>query len=131
MEPVERLSFVEQVNHEELTDYLNLASVAFWSSRWEGQQGTGAQALCCGCSVVSHGSPLMSCFHHYVSRSSGRLAMRNHAEALADALELESESWDNGSRDPMKISSAWIPEFHATSVARRALHLLGLRDDEK
>ena len=131
VKPVERLSFVEQVNHEELTDYLNLASVAFWSSRWEGQQGTGAQALCCGCSVVSHGSPLMSCFHHYVSKSSGRLAMRNNVAGLADALELESKSWECGLRDPVKISSVWIPEFHATSVARRALHLLGLSNDWK
>jgi len=124
--PMDGLSFLDPVNHDELADILNRASITFWSSRWEGQQGTAAQALCCGCSVVSHGDPLMSCFRHYVSKSSGRLATRNHAQALADELELEAEAWDDGLRDPLHISSSWMTEFHATSVAKRSLGLMGL-----
>jgi len=54
-----------------------------WSSRWEGQQGTAAQALCCVCSVASHG-------------------------------------------DPLHISSSWITEFPAASVAKRVLGLMRL-----
>lgn len=120
------LEFLERVDPTEVPALFNRASIGFWSSRWEGQQGTGAQALCCGCSVVSHSSPMMSCFGHYVSRESGNLAVQNTSKHLAEALALEAQAWDLGSRHPNAIATAWTGEFHAELVAKRALDYLGL-----
>jgi glycosyltransferase involved in cell wall biosynthesis len=122
--PVPRLEFLERVDPSEVPSLFNRASIGFWSSRWEGQQGTGAQALCCGCSVVSHSSPMMSCFSHYVSRESGRLAAQNTPKALAEALAFEARAWDSGARDPFAIATAWTGEFHANSVASKAIEYL-------
>lgn len=121
-----RLSFMEHVPIDELPSLYSKAKIGFWASRWEGQQATGAQALCCGCSVVSHNSAHLSCFRHYVSRASGRLARHNEESALARELILESDSWLNGHRDPYEIAKAWFDEFNAPDVAKRALSYLGL-----
>jgi glycosyltransferase involved in cell wall biosynthesis len=123
----DRLEFIDYVRPEELPAIYQRARIGFWSSRWEGQQGTGAQALCCGCSVVSSSSALNSCFRHYVSRESGRLAHRNTPTALAEELLLEADAWDRGERDPERISRIWSDEFHAVQVAGRALDALELR----
>ena len=124
--PNPSLEFMESMESPEVPALLNRASIGFWSSRWEGQHGTGAQALCCGCSVVSHGSPMMSCFRHYVSRDRGRLAGRNAPERLAEALSLEAHPWEKGERNPFTIAENWGSEFHAGEVAGRALAFLGL-----
>jgi len=120
------LDFHERVDSSDVPAIFNRASIGFWSSRWEGQQGTGAQALCCGCSVVSHGAPMMSCFRHYVSRNSGQLAGSNTPEHLSEALTLEALAWENGDRNPFAIAENWGSEFHAGEVASRALGFLAL-----
>lgn len=122
-----RLEFVDYVKPETLPKIYRRARIGFWTSRWEGQQGTGAQALCCGCSVVSSSSAQNSCFRHYVSRESGRLAPRNTPSALTDELILEAGAWEAGERDPDRISRIWCAEFHAPKVAQRALESLNLR----
>jgi len=121
-----RLQFVDYLKPEDLPKLYRRARIGFWSSRWEGQQGTGAQALCCGCSVVSSSSAHNSCFRHYVSRESGRLASRNSADAMTDELVLEANAWENGERNPERISQIWRAEFHAPMVASRALKALGI-----
>lgn len=121
-----RLSFIDYVKPDQLPALYRRARIGFWTSRWEGQQGTGAQALCCGCSVVSTSSAQNSCFRHYVSRESGRLASRNTADALSVELTLEANAWEAGHRDPERIGSIWSKEFHAHEVAKRALSSLGL-----
>jgi len=126
MQSVDGLEFQERIDPDDVPALLDRASIGFWSSRWEGQQGTGAQALCCGCSVVSHGAPMMSCFRHYVSSESGSLAHQNTPASLSDALTLEAEAWARGDRDPFTISRVWKSEFHAGEVARRALAFLNL-----
>lgn len=124
-----RIKFIDRVKPEVLPDHYRQASIGLWSSRWEGQQGAAAQALCCGCSVVAISSAPNNCFRHYISRESGRLATRNEPRALADELILEADAWERGERNPERISNAWTGEFHAPEVARRALKALGL--DEK
>ncbi len=121
-----RLELIERVPADHLPNYYRRASIGLWTSRWEGQQGTAAQALCCGCSVVSVFSALNSCFRHYISRESGRLASSNQADSLATELILEAESWQQGQRDPEHISRVWNREFHAPEVARKAIASLGL-----
>ena len=124
--PIKGLEFLDRMSSGELPAFYRKASIGFWSSRSEGQQGTAAQALCCGASVVSHGSANMSCFRHYVTRESGRLAARNTPCALTKALIEEADAWEAGVRDPVAISAAWTKEFHAKEVASRALGFLGL-----
>jgi glycosyltransferase involved in cell wall biosynthesis len=120
-----RIELTPFVKPADLLHIYSRAKIAFWTSRHEGQQGTGAQALCCGCSVVSTGGLAMNCFAHYVSRSSGRQALRNDANFLSNALSMEAASWDEGCRDPHQISASWVSEFHAPNVARRILKLAG------
>ncbi len=122
-----QLEFASAVPPADLVGIYQKAKIGFWASLWEGQQGTGAQALCCGCSVVAPGSSLMSCFRHYVSRGSGRLSLLNEPRSLANELFLEAQAWEQGHRDPKRISDVWCPEFHAPEVAIRALQLLGLQ----
>ena len=122
----DRLQFIDFLQPEDLVPYYNRASIACWSSRSEGQIGTGAQALCCGCSVVAGNAGTLSCFHHYVSRESGRLAIDMTTDALAEALMLEADAWRLGQRDPKRISDIWSDEFHSNKVAARGLEMLGL-----
>lgn len=121
-----RITFLEHVNSEELISLFNDSRIGIWSSRWEGQQGTAAQALCCGNSVVAPFSGAMSCFRHYISRESGRLAGHFDPVALCDELCLEAESWLYGQRDATRISEIWCEEFHAREVAGKALQILNL-----
>jgi glycosyltransferase involved in cell wall biosynthesis len=119
----DRIELTPFLSPVQLSEVYCRAKIAFWASRHEGQQGTGAQALCCGCSVASTGGLPMNCFAHYVSRGSGRQALRNNAVFLADALIMEASSWDEGHRDPNHISSSWTREFHSPNVARRILEV--------
>jgi len=123
---LKRCDFIDFLQPDELVPFYNRAKISVWSSRSEGQIGTGAQALCCGCSVVAGNSGTLSCFHHYVSRESGRLALSMKAEALAESLQLEAQAWDNGERDPRRISRIWTEEFHEVNVASRGLTFLGI-----
>jgi glycosyltransferase involved in cell wall biosynthesis len=125
-----RCEFIDFLQPSDLVPFYGKAKVACWSSRSEGQIGTGAQALCCGCSVVAGNSGTVSCFHHYVSRESGRLALGMDADSLAEALQLEADAWDKGQRDPIRISRIWCHEFHDVNVAARALDFLGLKTPE-
>lgn len=118
-----RIELIPFVKPTELRKVYSKAKIGFWASRHEGQQGTGAQALCCGASVVATSGVAMNCFAHYTSRSSGRQAIRNTPSFLADALTMEAEAWDRGERDPEAISSSWCREFHAPEVARQILSL--------
>jgi glycosyltransferase involved in cell wall biosynthesis len=122
-------------NQIELIPYMEAAAlkslfckskIAYWSSRNEGQQNTGAQALCCGSSVVSTTGIAMNCFAHYISRGSGRQCIINTPQYLADALTMEASAWDEGHRDPEQISKKWRHEFHANHVARRYISLAGI-----
>lgn len=124
--PHQNIRFFENLSHQELLSHYQRAKIGLWTSLWEGQQGTGAQALCCGCSVVAPGTPLNTCFSDYVSEKSGRLSAGDSAPAILQALLSEVESWQDGGRDPKTISAFWGKVFYAEQAARRVLHLLSL-----
>lgn len=119
----DRIELAPFLSPQQLRDLYLRSKIGFWASSHEGQQGTGAQALCCGCSVVSTGGVAMSCFAHYASRASGRQSLRNDPKFLADALMLESLAWDDSSRDPSRIANEWCAELHEVNVARRVLDI--------
>jgi glycosyltransferase involved in cell wall biosynthesis len=120
------LRFEENLPHSSLVKLYQRAKIGFWTSLWEGQQGTAAQALCCGCSVVAPSSPLNSCFGDYVSPSSGRLAMDSSVASLTDALRLEAQAWSQGLRLPGPIAAFWSGLFHGEARARAMLEFLDL-----
>ena len=124
LEPHKNIQFLDYLAHEELVKLYQKAKIGFWTSLWEGQQGTAAQALCCGCSVVAPESPLNNCFGDYVSTSSGRLAVKATPQFLAESLFLEVDSWQEGARNPAEISAFAKELFHAPSVAKRILSMI-------
>lgn len=127
LQPHPSMELLEKLPQSKLVMLYQTAKIGFWTSLWEGQQGTAAQALCCGCSVVAPASPLNSCFTDYVCHDSGRLAKKSSAEDLAHALKLESEDWVCGLRDPEKISVHWSKLFHAKNRAWEICKLLQMR----
>jgi hypothetical protein len=54
------------------------------------------------------------------------LARSNKPEHLSEALILEANAWEKGERNPWGISEEWIGEFHANSVASKAIEYLNL-----
>lgn len=124
------IRFEENLAHPDLVQLYQRAKIGFWTSLWEGQQGTGAQALCCGCSVVAPQSPLNSCFADYVSACSGRLALDSSVSSLTAALALEVEDWEKGLRCPESISLFWRSLFHGDARAREVVRLLQLTAPE-
>lgn len=125
-EALKRIDFVDFIPMRDLVPSYNRAMIGFWSSRGEGQIGAGAQALCFGCSVVAANTGTLSCFHDYVSRESGRLALSSNSQDMAEALSLEAKAWEDGERNPDRISRVWHAEFSVTNIARKALSLLGI-----
>ena len=122
----DRIEFVDFMPPAELPAIYNRAKIGFWSSLTEGQQGAAAQAICCGCSVVSSTLARVNCFRHYVSRESGRLAESNTPISLSEALVLEADAWAKQQRDPHRISRIWSPEFNMSEIAKQILQILEL-----
>jgi glycosyltransferase involved in cell wall biosynthesis len=120
------IRFEENLAHRDLVGLYQKAKIGFWTSLWEGQQGTAAQSLCCGCSVVAPSSPLNSCFEDYVSQSSGRLATDSSITCLTEALALEAQEWAQGFRLPDKISLFWSGLLHGRQRASAILKLLDI-----
>ena len=120
------IRFEENLAHRDLVGLYQKAKIGFWTSLWEGQQGTAAQSLCCGCSVVAPSSPLNSCFEDYVSQSSGRLATDSSVTCLTEALSLEAQEWAQGFRLPDKISLFWSSLLHGRQRASAVLKLLDI-----
>lgn len=118
-----RINLVPQIPTGQLCDLLARAQIFLSSSRYEGQQNSGAQALCSGASIVSTTGLPVNCFEHYISANSGRLAKKNTPESLSTALLEEANSWDMGERCPITISRHWCNEFEAPNVATRILEL--------
>jgi len=119
-----RIELVSHVEPAELKKLYCRARIGCWSSRHEGQQNTGAQALCCGASVVGTTGMAVNCFEYYASRNSGCQAATNTAESLSQALLSEAEAWDKGDRNPDRISVVWTSEFHSEQVAQKVLDLV-------
>lgn len=119
-----RIQLISFLSPTELKKLYCRAQIGFWTSRHEGQQNSGAQALCCGASVVGTSGMAVNCFAYYASQNSGHVPTRNTPENLADALQREAQAWDKGERDPYRIASTWSSKFHAARVAQRAIDLI-------
>ncbi len=93
------------------------ARVILCPSRFESSHIVSAEALCCGCSVVTAPRHESLCdVIWYTTKESGTVAAEDSAAALADALHQEIAHWESGRRNPASIAEAWQPYFHVDKV---------------
>lgn len=103
------------------------ARVMFVSAAFEGCHNASAEAICSGCSIVGVDTPFLCALKWHASHDSGTLSQSASPLALTDALCSELETWDNGKRDPRRISESWCSDLHPDHVAREILGLYGLK----
>jgi glycosyltransferase involved in cell wall biosynthesis len=106
---------------EEIASVLNESRISLCTSMSESFHIASAEALCCGCSVVSYKSPYLPSFDYFVSENSGVLANDGSTASLAGALVDEMRMWNHGVRDPQLISDLWTHQLHAECVTKSIL----------
>lgn len=115
----QQVRLIGQVPNEELKTAYQTAQVLLCPSLYEGSLIVGAEALCCGCSIVVPNRPEdLRCVHWYASRNSGTISRQDTPASLANALQQELELWENGQRDPAAIAAAWQSHFHTDRVLK-------------
>jgi glycosyltransferase involved in cell wall biosynthesis len=104
---------------EKIAACLQESQMLFFASRYESFLLAGAEALCCGCSVVGPREVVSS--GYFTSFSGGAPPARRKAQALADALVAEADQWQGHHRDPLDISTRAVGHFSYLHVARAIL----------
>ncbi len=100
-----------------LKDEYNKAKIMLCPSKFEGSHNVSAEALCCGCSIVTTNRPdSLKNLHWYTSKNSGTISEKDTPESLAAAIQQELEEWQKGNRNPQIIAEAWQPYFHVDKV---------------
>ena len=103
-------------NHQLWEEYRK-ARVILCTSRFESSHIVSAEALCCGCSVVT--PPRLKQLRDlvwYTGAESGTIAPADTPDALAAALRVELALWETGFRNPDRIALHWQPHFHVDKV---------------
>lgn len=117
-----RVELIDWVSNDELVDKYNESQVALCASRHESFHIASAEALCCGCTIVSYIADSMSSMQYFAGDGRfGTLADEGTSEALAEALREETTLWQNGERNPVEISTFWTNELHGSNVAKSLL----------
>ncbi len=116
-EYVRKIKIVGYIPNNRLREEYQKARVILCPSRFESSHIVSAEALCCGCSVVTAYRPesLRDLFW-YTTKESGTVAKEDTPESLADALRQELRLWRDSKRNPEHIAAAWQPYFHADKV---------------
>lgn len=119
-----RIALKGYLENRKLKEVYNRARCIVCSSTHESSHIVSAEALCCGCSVVTTNRPRnLSVLHWYTTRQSGIIAENDSPEALAKALREEHSAWEEGKRNPAEIAAAWQPHFHADKVYTKIFNL--------
>lgn len=103
--------------HDALAVEYARSQVVLAPSRSESFNLAVAEALCHGCTLV--GSGHISSFRYFASRNSGTLASSYTLNAFLDALNVETQAWENGLRDAVSVAKYHTAEFapqHVTSL---------------
>ena len=116
-----RVTFHGRVPNAELVNWYRRAQVSLCTSFHEGTHVSSAEAVCCGCGIVSSPLSTVACCHWYASEHSGTIAANDTAESIADAILAELSAWESNHRDPTLISAKWTTRLHAVESARRIL----------
>jgi len=117
-----RFQMLGKIGHDQLNGHLRASKIYLLTSHSETFNIAGAEALCCGCSVVGPGQiPSTS---YFAGHGSGTVSNLRSLPHMLDALNSEVSLWEDGMRDPSLISRRWIEELGAQSVARRYLKVI-------
>ncbi|MBQ4614721.1 MAG: glycosyltransferase family 4 protein [Akkermansia sp.] len=120
----ERTHLLGAVSHAELPALYNRAQVSLCTSESEGTHGVSAEALCCGCSVVTTNRERLRMVHWYTTRDSGTISADDTPASLCDAILNELYAWLCHRRDPHGIAASWQPVFHTEQTLPRILHAI-------
>jgi glycosyltransferase involved in cell wall biosynthesis len=110
----QRIHVRGKVRNEDLQDEYQRSRILLMPSRSEGSSVAAEEALASGCSVV--GSEHIFCMRNFVSKNSGTLMHAYTVQGVRRALFAEMRAWEDGLRDPNKISGAWRSEVSAEAV---------------
>lgn len=116
-----RFSMIGRVGHAELNRQLRSSKIYLLTSHSETFNIAGAEALCCGCSVV--GPAQIPSSGYFAAKESGTVSYIRNASHMTDALLAEVDEWVNENRDPDRISSQWLGELGAEAIAKRYLEI--------
>jgi len=100
---------------------LQAAQILFFSSRYESLLLAGAEALCCGCSVVGPREVVSA--DYFTSFFGGSPPAPRSPRKLAGALLREADEWHQSRRDPQAIASRAASHFSYLHVAQTILGL--------
>lgn len=103
-------------NNKDLPAIYQSSLINYCTSESEGTHIASAEALCCGCSIVSPPRYQLRNLHWYASKNSGSIATEDTPQAMAKALDAELKAWKNGERSAQHIAEAWQPYFHVDKV---------------
>jgi len=117
-----RFTMLGRLGHEELNRHLRESKVYLLTSHSETFNIAGAEALCCGCSVV--GPAQIPSSSYFASCESGSVSYLRTPNHMADALGAEVDEWERGGRDPHRIATVWKERVGAPAVAERYLQIL-------
>jgi glycosyltransferase involved in cell wall biosynthesis len=117
-----RITFHEQLDHEQLAVEYSRSKIYLMVSRYESFCIAAAEALCCGCSVV--GSCSVPTSYYFAETQSGSVAAIRTSKAFLETLDREVERWAKGERNPEIIASVSRERMGAHTVARETLALL-------
>lgn len=87
----------------------------------------GAEAMCCGCSMVAFDTPVLPGPRWFAQDSRGTLCATITAAALARAAAREARAWLAGERDAGAIAAWAQSQMHADRVAESYAKLLSSR----
>jgi glycosyltransferase involved in cell wall biosynthesis len=114
-----RFLMMGRLEHCDLKGHLQTAKIYLLPSHSETFNIAGAEALCCGCSVVGPAQIPSSAF--FAGQASGTISYLRSPVHMADALEAEIYEWDTGQRCDRHISDTWGALVGKHAIARRYL----------
>ncbi len=117
-----RFVMMGRLGHEELNRHLRASKVYLLTSHSETFNIAGAEALCCGCSVV--GPAQIPSSAYFASCESGTVSYLRTPDHMADALGAEVAEWGGGARDPRRIAEIWSSKVGSHAVAEKYLRIL-------
>lgn len=118
-----RFTMLGRLDHQELNAHLRASKVYLLTSHSETFNIAGAEALCCGCSVV--GPAQIPSSSYFASCESGSVSYLRTPDHMADALGAEVDEWERGRRDPHRIATVWKERVGAPAVAQRYMQIFG------
>ena len=112
-----KIQLLGYLKNELLWNEYRQSKILLCTSSFESSHIVSAEALCCGCSIVTtHRPAQLRCLLWYTTHNSGTISSEDSPESLALALQQELKEWELTHRFPADIASYWQPFFHADKV---------------